>query len=107
MVRPNPEKPGHYIVETPQPTPVITEEDTVISYQIIATDGYPIVFKGMSVKPHDNDQVSPHSISLDGRVMVFIDANTKKMILNINLKFKDKDGVEFSHDPQVDNDPQK
>ena len=106
MVSPDPEKPGKYIVVTPGPIPVITDQDTILSYQIIDTDGYPIVFKGMSVKPQDNNQLSPATVSLDGKVLAFVDANTVKMTLNVTLKFTDKDGVEFSHDPQVDNDPQ-
>lgn len=106
-VKPNPAKPGHYIVHSEPADPVITQTDTIVNYQIIDTDGYPIVFTGMGVKPHDNGQLSDATVSVDGKLLTFSDINTLKMTLNINLKFKDQDGVEFAHDPQVQNDPQK
>ena len=97
--------PGKYHVVTEPAVPVITDEDTVINYQIVDTDGLPIRFKGMSVKPKDNGQLSKESVSIDGKLLTFSDANTVKMMLNITLHFE-HDDVEFSHDPQVSNDPQ-
>ncbi|NYE60575.1 hypothetical protein FHW58_001727 [Duganella sp. 1224] len=104
-VSPNEEQPGKYTVVTEPEIPVIVNEDTIINYQIVDTAGYPIVFTGMSVKPKDNGQLSHASVSVDGRLLTFSDLNTVKMMLNITLHFKDKDNVEFSHDPQVSNDP--
>ncbi|RFP21554.1 hypothetical protein D0T25_09845 [Duganella sp. BJB488] len=60
----------------------------------------------MSVKPKDNGQLSEASVSVDGKLLTFSDANTVKMSLAINLKFKDGDMVEFSHDPQIQNNPE-
>lgn len=105
-VKPNPDKPGKYDVLTIPPAPQITDADTIINYQIVDTDGYPIVFTGMNVKPHDNDQLSNATVSIDGKMLTFSDMNSVKMTLNINLKFKDQDGVEFAHDPQIQNEPQ-
>lgn len=104
-VKPKADKPGKYEVSTEPAIPVITQQDTVINYQIVDTDGYPIIFTGMSVKPKENGQLSSPSVSVDGRLLTFNDLNTIKMMLNITLHFKDKDGIEFSHDPQVSNDP--
>lgn len=97
--------PGQYDVTTEPVEPVVTEPDTVLSYQIFDSAGHDIVFTGMSVTPHHNNQFSTPSISVSGKLMTFSDANTVPMILNINLKFKTKEGHEFGHDPQVQNDP--
>lgn len=105
-VKPSVNRPGKYDVVTEPAIPVITEEDTVINYQIVDTDGYPIVFKGLSVLPKDNGQLSHASLSIDKKLLTFSDLNTVKMMLNITLHFIDKDNIEFSHDPQVSNDPQ-
>ncbi len=99
------DRPGKYIVHTEPPAPLVTESDTVINYQIIDTDGYDIVFTGMAVKPENNNQLSTASVSVSGKLLTFSDANSEKLTLAINLKFKDKDGLEFSHDPQIQNDP--
>ena len=106
-VTPSTTEPGKYDVVTAPAVPVITEKDTVINYQIFETGGYDIVFKGMSVKPAINDQLSPASVSISGKLLTFSDANTEAMTLNISLKFKDnsKPNVEFSHDPQISNTP--
>ncbi len=105
-VKPDTDKAGEYTVVTEPEIPVIVNQDTIINYQIVNTDGYPIVFTGMSVKPKDNNQLSHASVSVDGRLLTFSDLNTVKMMLNITLHFKDQDNVEFSHDPQVSNDPE-
>lgn len=105
-VKPREGKPGKYDVSTVPEVPVITQQDTLINYQIVDTDGLPIVFTGMTVKPKDNDQLSEETISLDKKMLAFFDANTTKMMLNITLHFKDNAGVEFAHDPQVDNEPE-
>ncbi|MBV6322574.1 hypothetical protein [Duganella violaceipulchra] len=105
-VKPRAGVPNKYDVVTEPAAPQILNADTVINYQIVGTDGYPIVFKGMSVKPEHNGQLSKEVVSVDGRLLTFSDLNTIKMTLNITLKFQDKEGIEFSHDPQIHNDPQ-
>lgn len=104
-VKPNPEKPHKYIVRTEPEIPVIKQQDTIINYQIVDTAGLPIVFTGMTVKPKHNDQLSPATVSVDGRQLTFSDINTVKMMLNIRLQFDRLDEGAFSHDPQVENDP--
>ena len=106
-VKPSTTKPGTYEVITAPAVPVITETDTVINYQIFDTGGYDIVFTGMCVKPETNNQLSPASVSVSGKLLTFSDANTETITLNINLKFKDKSkpSVEFMHDPQISNTP--
>ena len=98
---------GTYDVVTAPAVPVITETDTVINYQIFDTDGHDIVFKGMCVKPVINNQLSPASVSISGKLLTFSDANTETMTLNITLQFIDrsKPDLEFSHDPQISNNP--
>jgi riboflavin synthase len=104
-VKPNPEKSGKYLVKTEPEVPVITQQDTIINYQIVDTAGFPIVFTGMTVKPKHNDQLSPAAVSMDGRLLTFSDLNTVKMTLDIRLHFDEKEQGAFSHDPQVENDP--
>jgi predicted ATP-grasp superfamily ATP-dependent carboligase len=108
-VKPDPEKEGQYIVVAYPADPTLTKPNTIVNYQIIDTDGDDITFTGMTVKPHHNGQLSPATVSVDGKMLTFSDINTVKMTLNINLKFinHDKGGLEFAHDPQVQNDPQK
>ena len=106
-VKPSTTAPDTYDVQTAPAVPVITETDTVINYQIFDTGGYDIVFTGMSVTPETNNQLSPASVSISGKLLTFSDANTETMNLNINLKFMDKrkPELEFSHDPQISNRP--
>ena len=96
---------GTYIVETAPAVPYITAPDTVINYQIFDSGSKDIRFTGMSVLPIENDQLSPASVGLSGKQLTFIDANTSKMTLNITLNFVDETGVQFMHDPEVQNDP--
>ena len=104
-VKPNATEPGKYDILTAPAVPVITEPDTVISYQIF--DSGNIVFTGVSILPEGNDQLSPPSISLSGKLLTFSDANTKQMDLNVTLMFTDtsKPKLAFSHDPQISNRP--
>jgi hypothetical protein len=98
--------PGQYEVETAPATPWVTIRDTVINYQIFDSGKKDIVFTGMSVTPVDNDQLSAASVSVSGKQLTFSDANTSKVTFNITLNFKDEDGVEFTHDPEVQNSPE-
>jgi len=99
-------KPGTYKVETMPAVLVVSQPDTIVNYQIFDSGSDNIVFTGMTVIPEDNDQLSEESISISGKQLTFSDANTSKMTLNITLHFKDDDGVEFMHDPQVENEPE-
>jgi hypothetical protein len=101
--------PGNYKVETAPAVLCIKQPDTVINYQIVDSGDYKILFNKknpMTVVPADNDQLSLPSVSQSGRLLTFNDANSSKMTLNISLNFVDQDGIEFSHDPEVDNDPE-
>nr|WP_315250641.1 hypothetical protein [uncultured Duganella sp.] len=97
--------PNTYKVETAPAIPYITAPDTVINYQIYDSGTKDIIFTGMTVKPADNGQLSAASVSVSGKQLTFSDANTTKMTLNITLNFKDEDGLEFNHDPEVENEP--
>jgi len=104
-VKPNPNKQGKYIVATVPEVPVITQQDTIVNYQIVDTASLPIVFTGMTVTPKNNEQLSSATVSVDGRQLTFSDINTVKMMLNIRLHFNREDEGAFSHDPQMENDP--
>lgn len=100
--------PGQYVVETAPAVPYITQTDTILNYQIFDSGNNKIVFNSknpMTVVPADNKQLSAPSVSVSGKQLTFSDANTVKMTLNITLNFVDEDGVEFAHDPQVENEP--
>lgn len=98
--------PGKYDVHTAPEMPYVTQKDTVINYQIYDDDGQGIVFTGMTIKTLGNDQLSAASVSISGKQMTFSDANSSKVTISFTLNFKDADGIEFMHDPQVENDPQ-
>ncbi|MYN18517.1 hypothetical protein GTP81_17345 [Rugamonas sp. FT107W] len=97
--------PGTYKVETMPAVLRVSQPDTIINYQIFDTGGQNIVFTGMTVIPTENDQLSTAVVSVSGKQLTFSDANTAKMTLNITLNFQDDDGVQFMHDPQVENEP--
>ncbi|MYM81950.1 hypothetical protein GTP44_08250 [Duganella sp. FT50W] len=97
--------PGTYEVQTAPAVPCVTEPDTVLNYQIYDSGDKNVVFAGVTVVPEAPRQFSPASISVSGKQLTFSDANTVKMTLNITLQFKDEDGLAFSHDPQVVNEP--
>jgi len=100
------DKPGTYNVHTAPEVPYVTQKDTVINYQIYDDDNQNIVFTGMTIQTLGNDQLSPASVSISGKQLTFSDANTSSVTISFTLNFKDADGVLFSHDPQVKNDPQ-
>lgn len=98
---------GHYFVQTAPEVPYVTQADTVLNYQICDTSGKNIVFTGMKVIPIGNDQLSTPSISVSGKNLTFCDANTSEVTLNITFQFEDQDGYKFTHDPQVENQPEQ
>jgi hypothetical protein len=100
--------PNTYTVVTAPAIPYITQPDTILNFQIFDSGKNDITFNSedpMTVTPPDNDQFSSPSVSLSGKQLTFCDANTSKMTLNINLNFVDEFGVQFMHDPQVENEP--
>jgi uncharacterized protein YcfL len=100
------QKPGTYDVHTAPEMPYVTQQDTVINYQIYDDDNQGIIFTGMTIMTLGNPQLSAASVSISGKQMTFTDANTSKVTISFTLNFKDAAGVEFMHDPQVENDPQ-
>ncbi|MTV40665.1 DP-EP family protein [Duganella radicis] len=100
-------QPGQYLVKTAPAVPWVTQVDTVINYQIYDSGGKNVTFTGMTVDPAHNDQLSPATVSRSGKQLTFSDANTAKLTFNITLNFKDSEGVSFSHDPQVQNEPEQ
>ncbi|MRW83985.1 hypothetical protein GJ698_07725 [Pseudoduganella sp. FT26W] len=102
--------PETYKVESAPAILVVTQPDTVINYQIVESGGKNIVFNPknpMTATPENNDQLSAPAVGVSGKILTINNANTSKMTLNINLNFVDENGVGFSHDPEVDNDPQR
>ncbi len=102
-------KSGEYIVESAPAVPYVTQSDTIVNFQIVDCGKNDIVFdskNGMSVVPENNGQLSEETVSISGKQLTFCDANTNKMTLNITLNFVDENGVQFSHDPEVRNEPE-
>lgn len=97
---------GTYKVDTAPAILRVTQPDTVINYQIYDDGGKNIIFTGMTVTPADNDQLSNASVSKSGKQLTLSDANTSKVTLNITLNFKDESGIQFAHDPEVENEPE-
>lgn len=107
FVKPSTSPNKKFDVVTAPAAPTITETDTVINYQIFDSSGFDIVFTGATFYPAINDQLSPPTISVSGKLLTFSDANTKKIDLGVTLNFLNKDASkdEFSHDPQIINSP--
>ncbi|MBB3120896.1 hypothetical protein [Pseudoduganella violacea] len=108
IATPNPIIPAQkptYKTKFEPPAITIREYDTVINYQLIEPTPPHVIFKKMTVKPVDNDQLSDPSISQSGKIVTFSNANTTKETFSIKLFFTDKDQVEFDVDPEVINDP--
>jgi hypothetical protein len=84
---------------------VVKDADVVINYQLVSPTPDAVIITKMTVKPDPNDQFSAPSISKNGKMVTFSDANTTKEKLFVKLHFKDKDNVEFAVDPEVENEP--
>ena len=94
-----------YEVRCEPNVPMVLQKDTVINYQIVDTFGEDIVFSGLEVTPLGLNQISIPTISQSGKLLTVIDANTECCRLNLNLEFTNRSqGVQFMHDPQVQND---
>ncbi len=83
----------------------VTAPDTILSYELVAPTPSGVQFKAVKVKGKKPEQISTPSISQSGKVMVMTDANTFKEVLNLTIRFKDSDALEFDVDPEVANDP--
>ena len=107
FVKPSADPNKKFDVVTAPAAPTITEKDTVINYQIFDSAGFDIVFTGATISPPINDQLSPTTVSVSGKLLTFSDANTRKMDLGVTLNFLNKGDSkdEFSHDPQIINSP--
>lgn len=84
----------------------VRQNDTVISYQLVEPTPKGVRIASVDVKPEHSGQVSTPTISTTGKIATFIDANTAKENFNITLHFEDSDGIKFSVDPEVGNDPE-
>lgn len=83
----------------------VTAPNTILSYELVAPTPAGVQFKSVKVKAKVPAQISPPTISQGGKLMVMIDSNTFKEVLNLTIKFKDSDAIEFEVDPEVTNDP--
>lgn len=82
-----------------------TAPDTILSYELVSPTPAGVQFKSLKVKGKKPDQISAPTISQSGKVMVVTDSNTFKEVLNLTIRFKDSDALEFDVDPEVENDP--
>jgi hypothetical protein len=94
-------------VVTAPVAPIITENDTVINYQIFDSGNADIIFTGMTTDPAINTQLSAATVSQSGKLLTFSDANTKRIDFDITLNFEERKvpNSGFQHDPQITNNP--
>lgn len=83
----------------------VTAPDTILSYELVSPTPAGVQFKSVKVSGKKPDQISTPTISQSGKVMVMTDSNTFKEVLNLTIRFKDSDALEFEVDPEVENDP--
>lgn len=97
---------GMYNVAYIDPQAVtVKTPNSIVNYQLIEPTPRDIVFTGMRTdQPGLMSQFSHPTISMDGKMMTFIDNDGLKSDINVTLLWRD--GKELHHDPQVINDPQ-
>lgn len=83
----------------------VTAPDTILSYELAPPTPIGVQFKSVNVKGKKPEQISAPTISQSGKLMVMTDANSFKEVLNLTIRFKDSDALEFDVDPEVVNDP--
>ncbi|WP_426338300.1 hypothetical protein ACN9MZ_17810 [Pseudoduganella sp. S-14] len=87
------------------PEVTVTATDTILSYELVSPTPAGVQFKSLKVKGKVPEQISHPTISQSGKLMVVTDSNTVKEVLNLTIRFKDSDALEFDVDPEVANDP--
>ena len=92
---------GHYQASCDQEGISVQDKGIQITYQL--TDATPagIVFTGFSASPAG--QLTPPSISPDGRSMKTIDIDTRTGTIKVDLEFRNGSSA-FVYDPEVTND---
>jgi hypothetical protein len=89
------------------PKLTVTTSNAIIGYQLIDPTPGDIVFTGMTkINPPPVRQLSDPAMSVDGRTLLISDRNSVAADIHIKLHFRDGDGLEFSHDPQIGNVPE-
>jgi hypothetical protein len=83
----------------------VTTQDAVLNYQLVSPTPTGVQFKEVKFK-QKIDQLSQPSISISGKNVTFNDANTSPESINATFHFADSDGVLFSVDPIIENDPE-
>ena len=95
---------GKYNVVYGNPKVTDRSANAIFNYQLADPTPKEIRFTGMRVEGETGThQLSEPTISVDGRMITFSDANTETVLMN--LTFKWRDCIEFEHDPQVGNIP--
>jgi len=83
--------------------PVLTK-NTIIRFKLDAATSANVFFVGMGTSLASNAaQLSSYSISLDRRVLICADINSKDVTIGVTLHWIV--GTPVSHDPQVKNTP--
>lgn len=79
--------------------------DAVFNYQLVDPTPLELRFIGIRVAGQSHHrQLSPASISVDGRMITFSDANTERVNMHLTFTWHDaKNGMEFEHDPGISN----
>ena len=93
---------GTYQVTCNPPSLVVTQPNTIISFQLIGPTPTNVLFTGFYETGIPVQQMSLPSITNDGKLMTSIDANSAAGTIDVTLHFKDSE-VQFSFDPQIHN----
>jgi hypothetical protein len=99
---------GKYQVScSPNPL-VLNTGDMVVSYQLISPTPTAILFTGMTTQSPTGTapQLSPVVLSLDAKLMAFIDTDNEHVNISTTLDLSDG-GTLFAYDPEVSNDPNR
>lgn len=97
---------GRYNITTIPTVVKVTRPDTIINYQLIPPTPDTIKFVGVQTRAEGGvDQLGSAGVSLDGRMLTFVDQNDDQEALDVTLEFSDGEGGIF-HDPQIQNTPE-
>lgn len=80
----------------------IGDKGVQVTYRLTDTTPAGVVFSGFKATP--SGQLTPPSISADGRSMTTVDTMTSTGVIKVDLQFRDNSVFVF--DPEVTNGPQ-
>lgn len=71
----------------------VNEPETIIHFKLVTPTPDDIVIKSVSISPEAQDQLSPPSISSNGKAMTLSDLNTAGQTFSLTFSYRDKHAI--------------